>query len=125
MAVQTPTFTKVRGVNGGIDGIRVAWGAAGDSDTFQAVSLPEWADKSIQAEGTFSSAHIKLLGSNDSTTGSDGNFEQLNDAFGNAIDISAAGIKQVTESTVWVKPSTGSGSGSSVTVTMFFRRVMR
>lgn len=125
MALQSATFTKLRGVNGGVDGIRVAWGAAGDSDTFAPVMLPEWADKSIQVEGTFGGATLKLNGSNDSTTGSDGNFEQLNDAFGTAIGLTAKGIKQVTESTVWVQPGTSGGTGSSLTVTMFFRRVVR
>lgn len=125
MTIQTPTFTKIRGVNGGVDGIRCTWSAAAPGDTFQAVSLPEWADKSIQVEGTFGGGTIVLNGSNDSTTGSDGNFRGLNDAFGNAISITSAAIKQVTESTVWVAPALTGGAGSAIVVTMFFRRVMR
>jgi hypothetical protein len=120
MPLQTPTFTKTRGSTGGVDGVAITWSAAGDSDTFQAVSLPAMADKSIQVEGTFGSATIHLGGSNDGV-----NFEDLNDAFGTVIAIAAAGIKQVTESTLQVKPRTSGGTGSSLVVTVFCRRVLR
>lgn len=125
MAVVTPTFRKLRGVTGGIEAVVVTWATIGDADTCTPVSLPELADKSIQAEGTFSSAVISFRGSNDATTNANGNYEVLNDPFANALTLSAAGLKQCTEASAWIKPTTATGSGSSVTVTVMCRRSIR
>ncbi len=125
MAVISPTFRKLRGPSGGIDAVVITWANVGDADTCKAVSRPDLADKSVQVEGTFGGATMKLQGSNDSTTGSDGNFETLNDPTGNAISLTSAGLKQVTEATAWIKPATSGGTGSSLTVTVLARRSLR
>jgi hypothetical protein len=125
MAVVNPTFTKVRGSAGGIDAVIIQW-TLGDSDTATPVQLPSPADRTVQVEGTFGGATMVLQGSNDSTTGSDGNYHTLNDPLGAAISVAAAGaIKQVMEVTRWMKPSTSGGSGSSLTMTICARRTLR
>jgi hypothetical protein len=106
----------------GLDEIIATWTGAGDTDTLAPVSLPQRADRTIQAFGTFGGATISMMGSNDGT-----HYAFLNDAFGNQIGITAAanGLKQITESSLWVQPATANGSGSSLTVIMTFRRVLR
>lgn len=125
MAVASPTFTKLRGVTGGIEAILITWGPMGDADTATPVQLPIMGDKSCQVEGTFGGATMKLQGSNNSTTGADGNFETLNDPSGNAISLTSAGLKQVTEATRWIKPATSGGTSSSLTVSVLCRRSAR
>lgn len=125
MATITPTFAKVRGPSGGIDAVIATWANIGDADTCVGVKRPDLADRSVQAEGTFGGATITMQGSNNSTTGSDGNWETLTVPSGTNVTFAAAGIKQVTEATGWIRPSTAGGSGSSITVTMCARRSMR
>ncbi len=119
MALLSPTFTRPV-TEEGLDEIVATWGPAGDTDTFSAVSLPQRADRTFQVWGTFAGATVVLNGSNDAV-----HYSQLNDAFGNPIALGGAGLKQVTESSLWVQPATQNGSGSSVTVIMTFRRVLR
>lgn len=120
MAVVSPTFSSITGVTGGIDAIIVTWGPMGDSDTAGAVQLPDRIDRSVQVIGTFGGATITMQGSNDGT-----NFNTVNDAFGAALTLAAAAIKQVTEAALWIRPSTASGSGSSLTIIMCARRTVR
>src|ERR1700719_2010177 len=116
MAVIIPQFTPISGPNGGVDALIVTWGPIGDSDTCMPVQRPDLADRTWQVEGTFGGATIAVQGSNNSTTGLDGNFRDLNDPVGVALHFTAAAIKQTMEATLWIKPSTSGGSGSSLTV---------
>jgi hypothetical protein len=125
MAVIIPTFTPIYGPNGGIDALMIQWGPIGDTDACTPVQRPDLADKSVQFEGTFAGATVVFQGSNNSTTGLDGNFETLNDPTGVALSAAAAKIKQVGEATLWIMPATSGGSGSAVTVTVMARRSLR
>lgn len=126
MAVVAPTFAKLRGPSGGIDAMVITWAAMGDADTATPVQVPlPYVDKSCQVEGTFGGATMKLNGSNNATTNANGNYETLNDPAGNAISMTGAGLKQVTEATAWIKPATSGGTGSSLTVTVLARRALR
>ncbi len=119
MALLSPTFTRPV-TEEGLDEIVATWPPAAETDTFAAISLPQRADRTFQVWGTFGGATLSLNGSNDSV-----HYSILHDAFGNDVSLSASGIAQVTESSLWVQPITQNGSGSSVTVVMTFRRVLR
>jgi hypothetical protein len=125
MAVITPTFANIVGSTGGIDAVIIKWGPIGDSDTCAPVQRPDIADRSIQVEGTFGGATIAMEGSNDSTTGLDGNFRTLRDPVGVALNFIAADIRQTMEATLWIKAVTSGGAGSSLTVTAMCRRSFR
>ncbi len=120
MSTITPTIVQVSNYTP-YDGWKVTWAGIGDSDTCTGVNLSNYSDCSIQVTGTFASASIACQGSNNSTTGSDGNWFSKTNPAGTTIAITAAGGSQVTEASVWTRPSSASGSGSSTTVTMFFR----
>jgi hypothetical protein len=125
MAIITPAFRKIRDPNsGGIDAIVVAWGPMANGDTGKPISRPDFSDRSVQVEGTFGAGgSVALEGSNDSTTGLDGNFRPLSDLQGTAIAITTAGFKQVTEATAWIRPNVTAGDGTTaLTVSALLRR---
>jgi hypothetical protein len=127
MAVIKPTFSKVHGPSGGQDAVIITWASIGDADTCVGVRRPDLVDRSIQVEGTPGGATIHFQGSNDSVDGSNGsgNWENLTNPAGVVIAFTVPGIQQVTEATSWIRPSTGSGSGSSLTATVCARRTLR
>lgn len=91
--------------------------APGDTCRDMPTEFAEYADRSVQAAGTFGGATINLQGSNDGA-----NYANLSDPQGVAIAFTAAGIKQVLEATKHARPAITGGTGSSITVTMFLRR---
>ena len=129
MAVIIPQFTPISGPNGGVDALIITWGSntspIGDTDTCAPVQRPDLADRTWQVEGTFAGATVAVQGSNDSTTGTDGHFRDLNDPVGVALHFTAQAIKQTMEATLWIKPSTSGGSGSALIVTAMCRRSFR
>jgi hypothetical protein len=125
MAVITPKFTSIVGPNGGVDAIITTWGPIGDADTCLPMQRPDYADKSIQVEGTFAGATIVIEGSNDSTTGLDGHFRPLRNPEGVVLNFIAGDIQQTQEATLWFTPVTSGGAGSSLTVTAMCRRSFR
>lgn len=74
-------------------------------------------DRSVQMVGTWNSATVSLQGSNDGT-----NWASLTDPLGNALALTADGLKQVSEITRYIRAKVTSGSVTSVTVTVFARR---
>lgn len=121
MANITPTFTALQD-GAALSGWKVVWGPMANTDIGIALGtepLAGFADKSIQAEGTFGAGgSVTAEGSNDAT-----NFRALTDPQGVTIAITAAGIKSITEAVMQVRPHVTAGDGTtSITVTMFFRR---
>jgi hypothetical protein len=70
-------------------------------DTGAPFACPNLADKSVQVEGIFGGATLTIEGSN---MVDDPIFETLNDAEGNPLTFTSAGIRQVLENTYWVRP---------------------
>jgi hypothetical protein len=100
------------------DSIKVIWATVTESDTpLSYKGMHEYADRSVQFVGTEGGSTMTFAGSNDGT-----NFETLNDPFGTAISLSAAGLRQVLEYTEEVKPIFTGGSSQSMTVTMVAKR---
>lgn len=116
MATVTPTVTEVNPGTGQA-AWKAVWALIGDSDTCVAspITLAPYTDRSVQISGTFNSATVKLQGSNDGT-----NYLDLTDPQGNAISKTSAGLEQVEEATIYVKPVSSGGTSSSTTVTVYF-----
>ena len=115
MATIVPTTTLIGSQDGSIK--KVVWTLVNNGDTCSPVSLPGYADKSIQVAGTFDSASVALHGSNDDT-----NFAALNMPNSSAIAITAAAIKAVLENTSQIKPVISSASNNtSLSITVVAR----
>lgn len=83
---------------------------------------PEWShypDRSVQVTGTFGAGgSISWEGSNDGT-----NWATLNTPAGAAITLTAAGLKQVLEGSLYARPHVTAGDGTTaLVVTVFARR---
>lgn len=140
MANVTPTITRVVGLNG-LDGYIVTWAALGNADTGLAVGstigdggsatvaagashpgLSGCVDRSFAVTGTFGSATVTIEGSNDGT-----NFQTLitpatsgTVPFIPSTTTSAANLS-VKVPVAQIRAKTSGGTGTSVTVTAFFR----
>ena len=91
------------------------WTPVTEADTCVAVKLerPFYA-YGLQVSGTFGGATVTLHGSIDGT-----NYAALEDADGNAVALTAAGISgSGRDMVLYLKPVTASGSSSSVTVSV-------
>jgi hypothetical protein len=122
MSVDTPTFTKVIGPTGGIDAVVATWGPMANGDTGSPLKRPDLVDRSLQVTGTFGAGgSVAVEGSNDGV-----NFYALSNPQGTTIAVTAAGIVQIEEATVYVRPHVTAGDGTtSLTCTMCARRTLR
>lgn len=93
------------------------------SDTGAPLTLPEYADRSVQVKGTFGAGGTVVIeGSNDRKADTP-TYATLNDPNGNALSITAAKIEQVLESTYLIRPRISGGDGTTdLTVTIMVRR---
>lgn len=80
-----------------------------------------FADRSIQITGTLGVAGaVTWEGSNDGGV----TYGTLNDAFGNALVVTALGVKQITECVELVRPRITAGDGTtSLNVYLFARKI--
>ena len=115
-----PDVTSAQ-LNQPVSGNPDSYSAIATTDTCTAFECLALADKSVAVEGTFQTstpATVTFTGSNDGVT-----FHTLHDAFGNLISMTAPGIVQVMEDTLWVKPVvTGGDGGTALNVVMAGRR---
>ena len=93
------------------------WTPIGDSDTCTAVAVPGYTEHSVQVTGTFSSATVIIQGSNNNT-----DFVTLLDTAGNAISMTATGLKAIAHAPLYIRPSSSGGSSSATVVTLVSRR---
>lgn len=115
MATIKPVATDIS-VDGSVS--KVIWETITNSDAEGAPIVGvEWADRCVSVTGTFGGATLSVAGSNDGT-----NYYTLNNAQGTAATFTAAGIKQVVEVPMYIKPILTGGSGSDVDVIMIARR---
>lgn len=70
----------------------------------------------MQCSGTFGGATITLQGSNDGST-----YASVTDAAGNAITLSAAGLKDFSTAAAYLRPSSSGGTGDDVNVVVVLR----
>ena len=78
----------------------------------------DFADRSMQVTGTFDGCTIAAGGANDGAT-----FVTLKDGLGGNASVTAAGIKQIYETTLYLIPTIASaGASTDVDITIFCRR---
>lgn len=125
MAVRTPTIVTKTGST-----MRVVWTGLLNTDTGAPVEAPEHTFKEVQVKGTFGAGgSVRIEGSLDAGTadgaladGTDRTWAALNDPQGTALNITAAAIERVQESTATVRPNVTAGDGTtSLTVTMILK----
>lgn len=96
--------------------------ANGDSGApISAVNYADYSDRSVQVIGTFGAGgNLKVEGTNEVTPTI---YLTLNNAQSGALDIAAAGIKQVIENTLVTRPRVSAGDGTTaLLVNILFRR---
>lgn len=101
------------------DVVKVVWAALANGDSGTPVDLTQFSDRSVQIAGTLGAGGtIKIEGSNDGVT-----YYTLNDAFGNALSLTALSLKSVAEITTWIRPRASAGDGTTaIVVTLITRR---
>ncbi len=143
MANITPSAPKIVRGQGGQDGWQVTWGPMANGDVGLPVGSPigdgagaivpsgssggfaGFADKSIQANGTFGAGGTVVCdASNDGT-----NFFAATNPTGTAVSLAAPTVpltasgSAITEAAIMFRPRVSAGDGTtSLTVTMFFRK---
>lgn len=98
----------------------VIWAALvnGDAGDAAGPDMCLWSDRSIMVTGTFGSGGTVVLeGSNDGLS-----WFTLNSPQGTALSFTAAGLKQVLEGALFVRPNVTAGDGTTaIKVSMMFR----
>lgn len=90
----------------------VTWTGLDADDTGAPVTLPPCIGLTAQIIGTFDSATARIQGSNDGT-----NYGSHANRAGSAIGLTAAGIAALPDRTLYFRPSsTGGGGSTSLTV---------
>ena len=109
MSVINPSFVDLSQKFYGNTVVIYTWAALANGDSGSPISGPGWADRSFQVEGTFGAGGTCLIeGSNDGT-----NYRTLDDPFGNALSITAVGVKQLTEVCLYIRPRISAGDGTT------------
>jgi hypothetical protein len=101
-----------------LDACIVAAATLTGTDNTDSLASPSFSDRSVQITGTFNSGTVLIEGSNDGT-----NWVTLNDPLGNALSFTAAGLKQVSELTAYIR-ARASVAVTSVVVTMLCRKTL-
>ena len=110
------TRSKVSSGDGSVESIRYATIAETDTDPAP-IELTEFADRSVQVDGTFNGGTLTVEGSNDGLV-----YLPLSDPQGNALAFTSAKIEQVQEMTRFIRPRVTAGTGVSLNVTFLVRR---
>lgn len=85
------------------------WAAMANGDSGTPVQLDAFADRSLQVTGTFGvGGSCTLEGSNDGV-----NYFALHNPQGTLIAQTAAGLVQILELTLWVRPRVTAGDGTT------------
>ena len=121
MAVQPSTITNP----GSANSLKlVTWTALTQTglDSGTPFQFADWADRAVQVSGTFGAGGSVLLeGSNDGV-----NWATVNDTTNNPIVLTAAGIKQMNETPLFVRPRVTAGDGTTaIVVSILARRVVQ
>ena len=93
------------------------WESLTEADTATAIKASSLADKAIQVTGNFgTSGDVHIEGSMDGVS-----FAQLNDPQGDAISLTSAGIVQIQENAVFIRPVLDAGTGVDVDIYLLAR----
>lgn len=120
MATITPATASVNDETGQFIGWNVQWLTMHNGDVGAPVSFSGYADRTFQIEGTFGAGGTCALeGSNTGV-----NYYSLTNPQGVTLNVTTAGISEITEVVQFCRPHITAGDGTtSLNVTMFFRRL--
>ena len=108
MAVIAPVTTNPLGLSN----VRVeTWETLTESDTAGPRIIPFKSDKTVSVTGTFGTATVVIQGSNDGT-----NWFTLTDAADAALSFTAAGLSEILENPLYIRPSASGGTGQDVDI---------
>jgi hypothetical protein len=107
---------------GEVHGRVITWGPCANGDVGLPVDLTQYADRSVQVEGTLGAGgQCTMEGSNDGV-----NYRVLHDPFSVALTVNATGISHITEMTRLMRPRITGGDGTTaMMVTLFARKPVR
>lgn len=114
MATIAPTMSTIGLQDGSL--MKFVWTLAGTDDGAP-INFAEWADRSVQFVGTFSTGAVVFEGSNDGGT----NYFTLTDASNLAISKTTNALSQITECVEKARPRAATAV-TSVVVTLIVRR---
>lgn len=115
----TISYTQSKPISGEADFMLITWAGLANGDDGQPFMLAQFADRSVQVEGTFGTGGTLVVqGTIDNT-----NYRTLNDPYSNAISITTPKIEAVSELVNGIRPKVTSGDGTtSLTVSMLVRK---
>lgn len=115
MATRQPTFTRPEGDD---SVVLVTWTGLLNGDDGAPVQLIKYADRSVQIVGVFGTGGtVAIEGSNNGT-----DYATLNSVTGTALTVTTAGVRQILENTVLLRPRVTAGDGTTtLTVTALIR----
>lgn len=89
----------------------LTWTPLVNGDDGAPVKGPGWADRSFHVHGTFGTGGTVVIeGSNELTPTE---YRTLNDPFGNALSVTAAGVYELTQIALWMRVRVSAGDGST------------
>lgn len=107
----------------------ITWANMANGDIGLPYALPEWADRNVQVAGTpGAGGNARIEGSNEGNPAAQPqslptDYATLNDASGTALNFTAAGLKEISECPLWIRPNITAGDGTtSLTVILVVRR---
>lgn len=101
----------------------VTWPTLANGDTGSAWEIFNASDNCFSVDGTFGTGgSVTLKGSNDSSDVATGHWYALHDPQGNAITLTAAGMKQVLETPRYIAPFCTAGDGTTALVPLIRAR---
>jgi hypothetical protein len=100
----------------GAQSVATAKWVLNDGDVGLPISLTDWADRSVQVDGTFGGGTVTVEGSNDGT-----NWFTLRDPQGTSLSFTSAGLKQIMETTLFMRANLTSGTTVTVNITVCAR----
>ena len=108
----TPALDNAGGV---ITGAFVAkWATMANGDVGEPINIPNYRDKAVQVKGTFGAGgSVAVEGSNVAGSTTNGDYATLNTVGGTALAITAAGIKNVGEDPLRIRPHVTAGDGTT------------
>lgn len=112
--------TTTQDIAGDLSVMQVTWNHLDSTNNVgAAIAFAQWADRSIQVQGTFNNAAVVWEGSNDNGN----NYLPLTDPQGNTLNVAAATMRAVTEAVGLARPRTTSGGvNQDVVVIAVLRR---
>ena len=105
-------------------GVRIVKWTLDTGDTGTPYVCPHYADKCVQVTGTFAATTVTIEGSNE-IIATPTLWNTLHDPSDNALAFAAAGIEQIVENPMQIRPSAASGSGEGLVVRMVVNSVAR